>query len=346
MIRAAGAALLCAVLALAGAIGSAGRAEAEDAGWATYRDRFVTGDGRVLDSGNQKVSHTEGQGWAMLLAEAFGDRACFDKVWSWTRDTLQRRDNALFAWKWDPDRDKDRVVDPNDASDGDILIAWALSRGARRWNEPTYAQAARRIVADIRIRLLSPASGRLLLLPGSAGFKSADGTILNPSYYIFPAFNEFARLLPSPDWARLRRDGLALLADARFGRWGLTPDWIDLKGGGTLGPASNYPWRFGFDAIRVPLYLVWAGDATTERLASYLDFWNGFGDKPVPAWVDLTDNSVAPYAGSTGFQAIIRLARTYREPDARPAPAIGDKDDYYSASLTLLAGIASREIPR
>ena len=315
--------------------------------WAKYRDRFVTEDGRVLDTGNKAVSHTEGQGWTMLFAEAAGDQASFAKVWDWTRNNLQRRDNALFSWRYDPSDSNKPVADANDASDGDILIAWALIRAAQRWHDAEYDRAAHRIVADIHRHLLVKAPGGLMLLPGSHGFKSADGTtVVNPSYYIYPALRDFARVLPSPDWQRLRRDGLRLLADGRFGRWGLTPDWIDIGRKGGLAPAAKFPARFGFEAIRVPLYLIWGQAASPERLASYLDFWNDFGGKPIPAWTDVNDNSLAPYSGSTGFQAIVRLARGYGRPDPLPLPTIGDKDDYYAASLTLLAAVAQREVTR
>ena len=327
-------------------IGSAAWAEndAAAAPWVKYRERFVAGDGRVLDNANHEISHTEGQGWAMLLAESFGDRAAFDRIWGWTRDKLQHRDSALFSWKWDGN---DRVADSNDASDGDILIAWALSRGARHWNEPRYGKSSRAILGDIRRKLIAPASGRLVLLPGATGFKRGQGAVVvNPSYYIYPAFGEFARFAPSFEWQRLRRDGLGILAEARFGRWGLTPDWINIEGDGDIALDTRFPPRFGFDAVRIPLYLIWAGEATPERLASYLDFWNVFGSKPVPAWADVKDNSVAPYAGSTGVRAIVELARTYRDPNPPAAPSIGDSDDYYSASLTLLAGLARRETPR
>ena len=243
--------------------------------WSKYREHFVAGDGRVLDTANQAISHTEGQGWAMILAESFDDRATFDKIWTWTHDKLQRRDSALFSWKWDG---KDQVADRNDAADGDILIAWALGRAARHWKEPKYEALSRHILTDIRRKLIAPSAGRLVLLPGAAGFKSARGAVVvNPSYYIYPAFGEFARLAPSVEWQRLRRDGLGLLAEARFGRWGLTPDWIDIDGAGDIAPDAHYPPRFGFDAVRIPLYLIWAGEATPERLASYLDFWNVFG---------------------------------------------------------------------
>ena len=186
-----------------------------------------------------------------------------------------------------------------------------------------------------------------MLLPGSAGFKGKDGVIvINPSYYVYPALKEFAKVQPSPQWQRLRRDGLALLAEARFGRWGLTPDWIDVDKKGGVEPAAKFPARFGFDAIRIPLYLIWGGEATPERLASYLDFWNDYGRKPAPAWADVKDNSVAPYAGSTGFQAITQLARGLAQPEPLPLPTIADNDDYYAASLTLLAAIAQRETAR
>jgi endoglucanase len=314
--------------------------------WATFRDRFVTEDGRVLDTGNKAVSHTEGQGWAMLFAEAADDRASFAKLWNWTRSKLQRRDNALFSWRYDPADHKKPVADTNDASDGDILIAWALIRAAHRWHDPAYEHAARRIVGDIRRHLLVSAPGGLVLLPGSHGFKDKDGTIVNPSYYIYPALREFARVEPSPEWARLRAHGLSLLADGRFGRWGLTPDWLDIGKKGSLEPASQFPARFGFEAIRVPLYLIWGREASFERLASYLDFWNDFGPKPAPAWTNLDNNSLAPYAGSTGFQAVAELARGYGQPNQPPLPTIGDKDDYYSASLTLLAALARSETAR
>ncbi|HEX3864801.1 MAG TPA: glycosyl hydrolase family 8 [Stellaceae bacterium] len=343
MVRAVAFAVLWVIAAVIGA--ATARADAVQDGWNTFRDRFVTADGRVLDTGNKEVSHTEGQGWAMLFAEAANDRGTFAKIWDWTHNKLQRHDNALFSWRWDPDG-KTPVADPNDASDGDILIAWALARAAHHWKDPEYGRAAHRIVGDIRRRLLVTAPGGLVLLPGADGFKGDGVTVINPSYYIFPALKEFARVLPSPEWQRLRRDGLNLLADARFGRWGLTPDWIEIAKSGDLSPAAKFPPRFGFEAIRVPLYLIWAGEATPERLASYLDFWNDFGGKPAPAWVNVDDNSLAPYAGSSGFQAVVQLTRGFGQTDQPALPTINDKDDYYAASLTLLAAVAQRETAR
>jgi endo-1,4-beta-D-glucanase Y len=308
--------------------------------WIKYRDRFVGDDGRVRDTGNKDISHTEGQGWAMLFAESFDDRTWFDRIWNWTRETLQRPDSALFSWRWDPNG-KNPVADTNNATDGDMLIAWALSRAARRWQLPDYNAEARRIVVAVRQKLIIRVAGRLVLMPGAEGFRQENGTVIvNPSYYIYPALEEFPRLDGSVEWARLRLDGLGLLGKARFGQWELTPDWIAVDKAGKVAPARNLPPRFGFDAIRIPLYLIWGREATTQRLAGVVSFWNGFTDKPVPAWVDVTNGSLAPFPAPAGFQAIIDLTRLRLNGKAAPMPQIGDSDDYYSASLVLLADLA------
>jgi endo-1,4-beta-D-glucanase Y len=325
-------------------------ARAQDASltgvWLTYRDRFVGDDGRVRDTGNKDVSHTEGQGWAMLFAEAFDDRASFDRIWHWTRDTLQRPDSALFAWRWDPN-DKNPIADTNNATDGDMLIAWALERAARRWHAAEYHEAARRIVVDIREKLITRVAGRLVLLPGANGFTQKDGTVIvNPSYYIYPALAEFPQLDGSAEWGRLRRDGLGLLTKARFGQWGLPTDWIAVDKTGNVSPAAALPPRFGFDAIRIPLYLIWGREATSQRLAALIKFWNGFGDKPVPAWIDVTSGATAPFPAPNGFQAIIDLTRSRFRTKTPPLPQISDSDDYYSASLILLSGLARDAIGR
>jgi endoglucanase len=328
---------------LASSLGPA-RGAPPDGEWVKYREHFITGDGRALDTGNHAVSHSEGQGWAMLFAQSFDDRTAFDRIWGWTRERLQRSDNALFCWRWDPLADTP-IADRNNASDGDILIAWALSRAGDRWKEPEYRREAQRIIRDIRGKLVEPVAGRLVLLPGADGFKSADGTVtVNPSYYIFPTFKDFARIDPSPVWSRLGRDGLDLLARARFGRWGLTPDWVAINSDGAVAPRAGQPARFGFDAIRIPLYLIWGGAATPDRLAAELRFWAAFPGRPIPAWIDVADDSVAPYPGPPGFQAIIALTRGFAAQTPPPLPPLVDGDDYYSSSLILLAGLARRAV--
>ena len=53
-------------------------------GWRQYKERFVTSDGRVVDNANGGISHSEGQGYAMLIAERLDDRLTFETIWRWT----------------------------------------------------------------------------------------------------------------------------------------------------------------------------------------------------------------------------------------------------------------------
>ncbi len=64
--------------------------------WESYKARFLP-DGRIVDTGNGDVSHTEGQGFAMLMAVANDDKATFDKLWHWTNSTLKNKENGLFT---------------------------------------------------------------------------------------------------------------------------------------------------------------------------------------------------------------------------------------------------------
>src|SRR3546814_3145959 len=43
--------------------------------WQGYKTRFLTPEGRIVDNGNGGVSHSEGQGYGMALAQAAGDGA-------------------------------------------------------------------------------------------------------------------------------------------------------------------------------------------------------------------------------------------------------------------------------
>ena len=323
--------------------GCVGRAE--QAEWLAYKSRFVATNGRVVDTGNGRISHSEGQGWGMLLAEAFGDRESFERIWRWTDAALGREGSALHPWKWVPESDA-AVPDPNNASDGDLLIAWALERAGRRWGEPAYRAAARRIAVEVRRDLVVATGGRTVLLPGTVGFRRDDGVVVNLSYYVFPAFAALEGLAPTPEWRRLRQDGLDLIDDARFGRWGLPPDWLRLAKSGRLQPAPDWPARFGYDAIRIPLYLVWGGLGTPERLAAFRAFWRQYkAERRQPSWTSFGDDAVASYPASAGFAAVAQLVEAVLtgRSSVSAMPGVSEADDYYSASLVLLAKTAACE---
>ncbi|WP_149537188.1 glycosyl hydrolase family 8 [Siccirubricoccus phaeus] len=316
---------------------------ARDATWQQFRDRFITADGRVVDTGNGSVSHSEGQGWGMLLAQAHGDRATFRLLYQWTRSTLKRRGDALHSWRFRPGAPVS-VDDPNNATDGDLYIAWALARAGEAWADPALTAAAAAIGRDVLRLLTRSVRGHLALLPGITGFEDERRLVLNPSYLVFPAFAALESVVPDARWRQLRTDGLALLRTARFGRWGLPPDWLAIaRSDYRMTPAEGWPPRFSFDAVRVPLLLAWAGYAREPAALAALQFWTDPAHPAPPAWADLSTNALADYPASGGVRAIAGLIAEAAAGRAYSAPLrIETADDYYSAALKMLVMVASR----
>lgn len=220
--------------------------------WMMFQRRFVSGDGRVIDTRNGGVSHSEGQGWGLLFAESFDDPEAFDRILGWTANNLRKRGDALHAWRYQPGQ-ANPVSDINNATDGDLFIAAALARAALRWGRPDLAQVAGAIGRDVLALLVRDVDGRLVLLPGERGFEKRDAIVVNPSYYAFGVLPYLEAVAPSPVWQQLRVDGLNLIQQGRFGPWSLPPDWLLVpRRGGMLSPAPSWPARFSYDAIRVP----------------------------------------------------------------------------------------------
>lgn len=306
--------------------------------WESYRETFITDSGRVVDTGQGGISHSEGQAYAMLLAEANDDRETFERVWEWTRRHLQVRADALLAWRWDPG--KSVVTDLNNASDADLVAAWALLRAAGRWDDVRFRREAWRLLNDIESQLVVPAQTGVVLLPGAHGFVHDGVVTANPSYWVFPALSHLGRLHPAGPWNALHETGRALLETARFGRWRLPADWLSLTD--PAAPASAFPARFGYEAIRIPLYACWDGRTLMPGLEGVAAFWAS--DPVPPAWVALGSAERADFPLPPGAMAVRRLllervGAVGNQIEDRAGPG----QDYYDATLLLLAGIADHE---
>jgi endo-1,4-beta-D-glucanase Y len=301
--------------------------------WDAYRARFVSPEGRVIDNANGDISHSEGQGYGLLLALAAGDDATFATIWRWTGDHLRKRPDALFAWTWDPERQQ--VADFNNASDGDILIAWALARAGQAFGRSDYDAEARNILEALASKVITASAQGALLLPAASGFAAADqqaGPVVNLSYWIFGAFRDFARLDPGTDWDGLRRSGYRLLDASRFGRLRLPADWIAL-GGSVPAPASNLDPQFGYGAIRIPLYIAQDPDAPREALARFAEGSPGLR----PAVIDAVTGTVREPMHGVGYRMIFALARCAVRGDAIPPELMSTRDGfYYPETLRLL----------
>ena len=322
-----------AALALAAALSLAAPAQADE-NWSRYKAAFLGADGR-LDAG--KISHSEGQGYALTLAAFYDDREAFAKVWAWTAANLEIRGDHLAAWAWRPD-DEPHAKDRNNATDGDLLIAWGLAEAGRRWQAPAYTQEARRIARALTREAVFPSAFGPALRPGAAGFgekDTDDGPLVNLSYWVFPALEALAGIAPEGDWKAVSRSGLALYDAARFGPFGLPSDWISLRAAPR--PAQNRPPVLGYELIRAPLYLAWGPPEAKPRLAALTRAWLD-ASGGMPTVIDVEKGAVAESFADPGYHAVAALARCAAFGEKFPDDLREVKpDSYYPATLHLLA---------
>lgn len=229
--------------------------------WQGYLDAYVSAEGRVIDTANGNISHSESQGYGLVLAALAEDREGFERILNFTRTELMVREDGLAAWRWEPDADP-HVTDGNNATDGDMLIAYGLLLAGDLWGDAAYSAEAARMVQTIGRDLLVSADGLPAILPGNEGFAGDDKTsgqpILNPSYWIFEALPRFDGLDPVIDWNAVTETGLELLRRAAATPAGIPGDWV-VMAAGQIGPAPDFPAEFGYNGIRIPLYLMRAG---------------------------------------------------------------------------------------
>jgi endoglucanase len=312
--------------------------------WPDYRKRFISPEGRVIDNANGGISHSEGQGYGMLLAVAAQDRETFDLLWKWTQSSLGGRADALSAWRWDP-ASTPNVTDTNNASDGDMLIAWALGEAGVRWSEKSYTEAMRRITKAIFAQNVIASRVGPTLLPGAVGFgatEQPDGPVVNMSYWIFPAIDRLQELDPANDWAALRRSGLALMREAPSGPLHVPPEWLSI-GQKRAAPAAKFERIFGYNAVRIPLYLAWSSRASAEHLRPFLTMWNQDVDIG-PFVIEIDSGKARDALSDPGYRMIFALVQCIVNRKPVPAAlAAGVNELYYPATLGLLSTLAISE---
>ena len=317
------------------ATGAVGPATLLADGWRQYKDRFVTSEGRVVDNANGGISHSEGQGYAMLIAERLDDRPTFEAIWQWTEGNLFVRGDGLAAWRWSPQAP--HVADHNNATDGDLLLAWALAEAGDKWHVSEYRQSARQIVEALAANVVISSRFGPILLPASTGFAAKDqpdAPVVNLSYWIFPAFKHLRAVSDAIDWDALVATGKTLIGLSRFGPRRLPTNWISLAATQPA-PAQSFPAVFGYDAVRIPFYLAWGQPADRDLLKVFMPL-----DLSV---IDVKTASPGQKLSDPDYGAIANLVECVgSHSPVQWKPLHGEF--YYPATLHLLALIAADEV--
>ncbi|MTH99565.1 glycosyl hydrolase family 8 [Roseibium sp. RKSG952] len=321
--------------------GDPGMALWMNAAWRNFLAAFVTDDGAVQDDANNDISHSEGQGYGMLMAVAAGDRDAFERIRDFAIANLQVREDNLFAWKVERTGEAGayEVTDSNNATDGDLLIAWALVEAYKRWGNENDARLAADIYRDILSDLVIDTPYGPALLPGMEGFESEDATTFNLSYWVYPAFEAAGSVDSSGLWEGISSSGDALLTAAQQAPSYLPPDWIEINPDG-VAPSRQFEDAFGYNAVRIPLYLAFDDDPKRQDLAA--DFaTRQMGGAAV---VETSSGEWLGQMQGRGYSAIAALSRCLH--DGTPLNGSLLKlggDNYYPTALQFLTVVLIAE---
>lgn len=214
-----------------------------------FLDRYMGPDGRVSrwDQGGDTVS--EGQAYAMLAAQAVGDRGRFHLAWEWARAHLQGHD-GLLAWRWADGR----VQDAMPAADADLDAAWALVLASARFDDERLRKEGLGMAAAVLEHETVSVGEDLVLVAGP--WARGRPAVVNPSYVSPGAMATLARETGDARWRTLATTSQRLLAELLGPAHPLPPDWSHLTASGTLEPASGPGLdgqgpRYGLDAPRL-----------------------------------------------------------------------------------------------
>lgn len=330
---------------------AAGQTSADWPAWQTFKDAFVSADGRVVDhSTAQRITTSEGQAYGLFFALVAGDRAGFQRLLDWTENNLAQGDlgNHLPAWKWGH-RDDGQwgIIDPNAASDADLWMAYSLCEAARLWQRPDYRELGRRLARQILLHETEHLPGLgTTLLPGPNGFRIGQQRWrLNPSYLPLQLLRYFASHDDRPQWQELvNSSARILIASAPHG---FAPDWVVYDGQrGFLADKQSHA-QGSFDAIRVYLWaaMLHPDEPLRARLLQRFApmIQHVMRHRAPPLRVNTLDG-VASGIGPAGFAAALLPLMSHSEGLAEllarlqadhPAQPVAGEPDYYGVVLTL-----------
>jgi endoglucanase len=258
------------------------------------------------DQGGDTVS--EGQAYGLVLAQAVGDDAAFARIWQWTRTHLQRSD-GLVSYHADA---TGRVLDPQPASDADLLIAWALLR-ARGPDAAALQADGRRVATAVLAEetTRSPDSGLLLTAGPWATGRPAT---LNPSYWALPVMRELASLTGDRRWDDMAATAVSLTSEITDGGRMLPPDWAALPASGIARAQSSAnggqdPPQYGLDAQRTVVWFAASCDPRARALAAA--WWSILKDpaRQRPIALDLRGTVLNAVAAPLPYVAAAASAR-------------------------------------
>lgn len=311
--------------------------------WDNFKTSYIQPDGRVVDHQNNHITHTEGIGYAMFFSVCHNDKETFQKLNHWLENNMPKNEQGLYPWKWGENEKKVwTVLDTNNATDGDMWIAYAWLCASKKFKDEKYRNKALELIQSIQVHLIRTVDNHKFLLPGIKGFETNTTITINPSYSIPFIFDAFYIESHNMIWNDLKYDALALL-NLRYSTFRLHSDWIVYDK--EIHAFSLHLLRpyFSYDAIRIPLFWsIWSKLNPGETaVLHYLEGYQNILDLPYfPIFVDLAHNAVSlDHDGSGAMQnSLLYYSKISNNTNLSKKEGINEKKTtYYGDSLGLFS---------
>jgi endoglucanase len=262
-------------------------------------------------------------------------------------------DTLLYGWKWGKRDDGTwGMIDNNNATDGDMWIAYSLILAYEMWGDLRFLDEAKTMIQALKEHTIYQYKDKLLLLPSQYGFVKEDHIKLNPSYTIPFIFDKFLEYDPDKVWEKLVIDSFDMFRRSAVGNLKLHPDWIKLNL--NSGKCEHYGDEsiFGFDSIRTPLFLGYQyklkkDDEVKSLLRGYRVFMEYIKklDKYIYQ-IDFQNHKIRfrypPYGFLVVYQYLYNLFGIAPPPSLKTKIEEGienEENNYYSFSLLLFTDI-------
>ena len=226
-----------------------------------------------LRVGGDPIDETrvEAIGFGMLLTAYHGDKDEFDGLQRFYNEKRTLEAANLMAWSVTCDDINDR----NNATDGDIDVAFALIVAYNQWGGD-YLDDALEIIDILSDFFIVNCGDTIIALRPGNGW---GGCALTDIQYYTPGFfRVFAEVSGDTVWNTLADDAYRIRDASAHPVTGLVPDWQGVNGTPSGSPPqANRNGTYAYDACRVPwrmaLDYLWNGDTTAGNWCTKVSDW-------------------------------------------------------------------------
>lgn len=228
----------------------------------------------TTDSTSSLRSLSESQGYGMVFTTLAGKQSDYDKLLLFFQKH-QYSDTGLMAWKINM---SSGTAEDNDATDGDLWIAYSLFKAYDRWGDKSYLRAGKTLASDI-LKYDYNSETKMLTTGNWVTSGSTAYYVVRTSDILPAFFTEINKYADDSRWSEINVSSLKIAQQVSAANdSGLFPDVVIYKDGQTTLPktspldgSSNY---YSYNACRVPLNLAMTSDSNYHKvLLKMLDFF-------------------------------------------------------------------------